>query len=279
MGTVKVVGNTVSDAGNAMGNGIIGGVYSAMAAGTPKDHPARQHYRKKGKEHLKKAKHQTSGALVGELKINASINANISKPYNITLSSVSTDYKITRGIGALIVSPILAAIKSDVRQAAVAIIQTKMGELFDKLRNKVKNIDFVQDEQLNECIQSVWEPQNITARFTQNNGLRLTLNSEFVTWLIQQIETLNIAIPNKTIDTTLQYKNVGYAVKIIIDFNGRNIYAEMYGIGGLVNTLNNELKSLLKNKIGKGCYQCNTSISPSNTNVSVSAVAFLRVPL
>lgn len=112
--TVKAIGNTVGDAGNAMGNGIVGGMFKAMP------HPM---MKQMGDQHLKKAKQQVSGALIGEVDVNADIHVNISNPYNMTLSAVNTKFKITRGIGGLMVQPILCLVKTDLQNIASAVIK------------------------------------------------------------------------------------------------------------------------------------------------------------
>ena len=260
-----------------MGNGIIGGVHSGLAALTPRGHPARALMKDRAKHHLEAAKHQASGALIGELQVTAHINGDISKPYNIALGDVNTDFKITRGVGGWVVHPLLALVKSDLKHIANRIIEVKLGEVFEKLRVQIQNLRFIQDDELNGCIQQVWEPQNISAMFTNDDGLRLTLNSEFVTWIIEQVVRTGINIPNQVIQTKLDWQNVQYPVHVTMDVQGRNVFAVMYGMGGLLSVLNEELRFALKSKIGKECHYCSTQTSKSTTTLSVDAKIKLRV--
>merc|ERR1712203_848509 len=145
---LQATGNTLNDIGHATVHGVRGGLVKASMI-TAANPTARQQINKRANQHLKKAAKHASGGLIGELQIDASITADIGKPYDIRLSSVQTDYKVTRGIGGLIISPLLTTMKSDLRRGAATTIQSKMAELFEQFREKVKNIDFIQDERLN----------------------------------------------------------------------------------------------------------------------------------
>eukprot|EP00483_Globobulimina_turgida_P000339 UN00339 len=198
----------------------------------------------------------------------------------MSLSSVNTDFKVTRGIVGLVVHSILSLAKSDLRHSANAVLEVKLKHLIEDLRLKVKQLDFVKNPDLNKQIQEAWEPQNISAHFTGDNGLYLALNSTVVKNLIVKFQSFNISIPSLyTIHTRLCYKSNQYPVKVIIDLNGRNIYAVMYNVRQLLDVLNGELRAKLQNKIGKTCCKCNTSIDVANINVNVNANLSLRVPL
>ena len=65
--------------------------------------------------------------------------------------------------------------------------QNELKKIFDDLRGRVKQIQFVKDQNMNRMIQELWEPQSIKGAFTQNDSLLLTMDKDAACTLISKM--------------------------------------------------------------------------------------------
>ena len=231
---------------------------------------------KQGIGTLNNAKDKLLDAIVGRAKASASTTADISRPYEIKFSPVDVDAKVLEGaIGMTLIQPTLLILKPTLKKIARRETEKHFQSVVKSVRKQLTEIKFNNDPFINGMMQRAWEPQNLKAKFRGKDQLSVSLDSEVVKSLLDQIG-ISVKLSFMSPVTVLQQKLNCY---IEVDTGNGVFCVTIFGMDDILEMIKCKILMGVIQAIGDPCYDCSVLIDPSNENISIAVDAFVKVPL
>ena len=208
---------------------------------------------KQGIGTLNDAKDKLFDAIVGRAKASASTTANISKPHNIRFSPVNVDAKVLEGaIGMTLIQPTLLILKPTLRKLAQREIEEHLQTVVKTVREQLTEIKFSDDPFINTMMQTAWEPENLYAKFVGKDQLYVSLQSQVVNTLLDQIG-MAVKLSFMTPVIVLQKRLSGI---VEVDTGNGLFGVNVYGMNEILDTIKCKVWVEVTEAIGNACYDC-----------------------